>query len=139
MKSSDVKGVLTEKPVRAPKEPVPYAPDNMHISRDEFIKRRAAHKAAKAAAEEARNAVLAKHGLLSESPYRTESPASDARNFEDTAPVAKDSSGIQSKLEAARKKLVAAQEKQKSDPNSAYYNKRVRDLNQEVEDLENQL
>lgn len=131
MKSSDVRGVLAERQSRDRREPVEYAPENLHISRDEFIRRRAQQKEANAAAERAKNEVLAKHGILPKG-------IAVAQTEQNQFAKPKDS-GLQEKLEEARKKLVAAQEKLKSEPQSVYYNKRVRDLNELVESIESDI
>lgn len=128
--SKEIKGVTSQKPVRKVEE-VPYAPENLHISRDEFIKRRNARKAAKQAAEDAYNSAMKSHGV--ELP---EAPVVEEPKVQEKPGKAGD---IEAKLSAARKKLMEAEAKLKADPDSAYHNKRVRDLNAEVEKLENQL
>lgn len=127
--SKEIRGVTSQKPVRNV-EPMPYAPENLHISRDEFIKRRNAIKAAKAAAGDAYDAALRSHGVeLPKASEPVEAPKAKSDKTGD----------IEAKLTAARKKLMEAEAKLKADPDSAYHNKRVRDLNAEVEKLENQL
>lgn len=127
--SKEIRGVTSQKPVRQVKE-VPYAPENLFISRDEFIKRRNAMKAANQAAEDAYNSAMKSHGVeLPSAPEVKESPKAKPEKAGD----------IEAKLSTARKKLMEAEAKLKADPDSAYHNKRVRDLNAEVEKLENQL
>jgi hypothetical protein len=54
MKATEARGVTATKPERPRKEPVPYSPENLHLTKEQFIEKRKAEKAAaKAAAEEA--------------------------------------------------------------------------------------
>jgi len=129
MKASEVKGVTAVRPERKRKEPVEYNENNLHISKDQFIANRKAEKAAAQEMAEAEAGIKAKYGL--------KLTAQDAQPIERKAPPAKDNGDLDAKLADARKKLVEAEGKLKAKPESQHFNKLVRDLNAEVERIEN--
>lgn len=128
MKAEEVKGVTTNRE-RKYKEPVAYSPENLHLTRDEFIAKRKAEKAAAQEMAEAAAGIKAKYGLSK--------PAAQSAEIVKKAPPVKDTDGLEAKLADARKKLVDAEAKLKANPESTHYNKIVRELNAEVERIEN--
>lgn len=133
MKATEVKGITATKEERRPKMPVPYAPENMHLSKEQFIAKREAEKAAASELAEAEAGIRAKHGL--------KTAGHEPSKFTGKADPDKDDkkAGLEAKLESSRKKLLEAEEKLRAKPDSVHYNKVVRELNKEVEDIENKL
>lgn len=129
MKATEARGVTAFKPERKRKDPVPDAPENLHLTRDQFIAKRKAEKAAAQEMAEAAAGIKAKYGLA-----KPEAPAELAAP---KAKVEKDTDGLQAKLADARKKLVDAEAKLRAKPDSQHFNKIVRELNAEVERIEN--
>lgn len=124
-KIDEVKGVRAKnkKPLVIP---LPYAPENQFISRDEFIRRRKIQNEAKEAAEKAKNEVLAKYDIPSQ--------PSDSQKTVD-----KKSSGSQGKkIGSLRKRLALAESKVQEFPSSLAWKKRASELSQELEALESE-
>lgn len=111
-----VKGI-TAKRTKPIVVPLPYAPENQHISRDEFIRRRELQNKAKAAADAAYQKVLAEQSK--EEAIAT--PASDEK-------VAK-----------LRQKLARAEEKLQENPNSKVWQKKLQEISEELEIAEAEL
>ena len=111
---SEIKGVTAhrKKPVIVPVEDDPA---NQFRSKDEFIKIRAAQKAAKQAGEEARQRVLAEYGATP------------------VASVSENTSPSQEKLEKLRKALANAEKNLSVKPDSKAWAKKVKALSEELE------
>ena len=113
---SEVRGVTNKrkKPIVIPVED---APQNQWISKEEFVKNRAAEKKAKAAGEEARRKVMAEAGL------------------EQKAVVAPK---VPSKVDKLRKSLAEAEKRLQDKPDSKAFAKQVKSLSEELEVAESE-
>ena len=117
--SKEIKGVSAKrkKPLVIPQ---PYTPQNQWISKSQFLKNRAALKAANLAGEEARKRVLAEHGVTPQEQVE-----------------AKPTAG-QVKLEKLRKALAEAEKKLQGNPGSKAFAKKVKELSEDLEVLESE-
>lgn len=114
---NEVKGV-TSKMKRPVVIPVPYRPENQFISKEQFLKNRAAEKAANKAAEEARIRVLKEAGQtqsLPEAPIESESDK---------------------QIQLLRRQLANAQKQLSEKPDSKSWKNKVKTLSEELEVLE---
>jgi len=126
MNINEVKGVTAKrkKPVVIP---VPYTPENQWISRDEFIRRRQAQKAAKAAADAAYQKELAKaQGNTPVTPPKED----ETPQLHGGQPQAERSSIDLDKL---RKKLANAEAKLQENPKSKAWQKKLQDAQEALE------
>lgn len=114
---NEVKGV-SSKMKRPVVIPVPYRPENQFISKEQFLKNRAAEKAANKAAEEARIKVLKEAGQtqsLPEAPIESESDK---------------------QIQLVRRQLANAQKQLLEKPDSKSWKNKVKTLSEELEVLE---
>ena len=117
---NEVRGVTAkrERPVVIPK---PYTPENQHISKEEFLRRRKTENEANAAGEEARLKVLRERGVI------------DAKGQK--APAAKENEA-EEVLVKLRKDLATAQQKLDENPTSKAMKKKVQEISDKIEAAE---
>ena|SRR3990167_5976506 len=118
-KKNEVSGV-TAKRKRPVVIPVEDDPENQFISKADFLKKRAAQKAANAAGEEAKQRVLAEAGVGKAAP-KEQKPTPG-----------------QEKLQKLRKALAAAEASLAKSPTSKSWIKKVQALSEELEVAESE-
>ena len=119
MNKTQAKG-LTSKRRKPVIVPVEDDPENQWISKQDFLKKRAAQKAAVAAGEEAKRRVLAEAGV--------------AKPEQKLASVPK----VPSKIEKLRKELQNAEKSLSEKPGSKVWAKKVKEISEELEVAESE-